>query len=109
VNPYPAPNSALQVAGGLDTFDTTACSGAVGLVADLNPVDAFYTGNPFFSNRATFETAQEILDQIKEFAFAGGSTTAGAFPAPACTKQPPQQSIGQVNELTDYTHVYANP
>ena len=32
-NPYPAPNSALKVANGLDTFDTRACSAATGLVA----------------------------------------------------------------------------
>ena len=110
-NPYPAPNSALKVANGLDTFDTGACSGAVGLVAQLNPLDSFYTGNPFFSNRATFDTPQEILDAIKQFAFAGQnpSTTAGAFPSPGCTKSPLQPSIGQISESTDYTHVYANP
>ena len=110
-NPYPAPNSALKVANGLDTFDTRACSGAVGLVAQLNPLDSFYTGNPFFSNRATFDTPQDILDDIKRFAFAGQnpSTTAGAFPSPACTKSPLQPSIGQISESTDYTHVYANP
>lgn len=110
-NPYPAPNSALKVANGLDTFDTTACSGGVGLVAQLNPLDSFYTSDPFFSNRATFDTPQEILDAIKKFAYAGvnPSTTAGSFPTPACTKSPQQQSIGQVSEQSDYTHVYANP
>jgi phospholipid/cholesterol/gamma-HCH transport system substrate-binding protein len=110
-NPYPVPNSALNVAHGLDTFDTRPCSGAIGLVAQLNPLDTIYTSNPFFSNRATFDTPQEILDSIKKFAFAGvnPSTTAGSFPSPACTKSPPQQSIGQVSESTDYTHVYANP
>jgi phosphate transport system permease protein len=53
---------------------------AVGLVAQRNPLDSFYTGNPFFSNRATFDTPQQILDNIKRFAFAGQnpSTTAGA-------------------------------
>jgi ABC-type transport system involved in resistance to organic solvents, periplasmic component len=108
-NPYPAPNSALKVAGGLDTFDTTACSGSVGLVANLNPLDSFYTGNPLFSNRATFDTSQQIIDAIKKFAFTGVNTTAGSFPSPACTKQASQPSIGQISESTDYTHVYANP
>ena len=110
-NPFPAPNSALNVRNGLETFDTTACSGAVGLTAQLNPLDSFYTGNPFFSNRATFDTPQEILDAIKQFAFAGvsPSTTAGSFPSPACTAQGTQPSIGQVSESTKYTHIYANP
>ena len=96
---------------GLDTFDTAQCSPAVGLTAELNPLDSFYTSNPFFSNRATFDTPDEILDSIKKFAFAGvtPSTTAGSFPSPACTKQAAQPSIGQINESSDYTHVYANP
>jgi phospholipid/cholesterol/gamma-HCH transport system substrate-binding protein len=110
-NPYPAPNSALKVASGLDTFDTTACSGAIGLVAQLNPLDSFYTSNPFFSNRATFDSPQDVLDSIKKFAFAGQdpATTAGSFPSPPCTKSPKQQSIGQVSEQSDYTHIYSNP
>jgi phospholipid/cholesterol/gamma-HCH transport system substrate-binding protein len=108
-NPYPAPNSALKVAGGLETFDTRPCSPAVGLTADLNPLDSFYTGDPFFSNRATFDTAQQILDEIKQFAFAGQTGTGGSFPSPACTAQGPQPSIGQVSESTNYTHIYANP
>ena len=80
-------------------------------MAQLNPLDSFYTSDPLFSNRATFDTPQEVLDAIKSFAFAGRdpSTTAGSFPSPACTKSPPQQSIGQVSEQTDYMHVYANP
>ena len=108
-NPYPAPNSALKVANGLETFDTRACSGSVGLVAQLNPSSSFYTGNPFFSNRATFDTPQDILNNIKQFAFTDKNTTAGSFPSPACTAQGPQQSIGQISEQSNYTHVYANP
>jgi virulence factor Mce-like protein len=110
-NPYPGPNSALKVAGGLDTFDTRACSAATGLVAQLNPLDSVYTGNPFFANRATFDTPQEMLDAIKRFAFAGQSpsSTAGSFPSPACTKSPAQPSIGGVSESSDFTHIYANP
>ena len=70
--------------------------------------DASYTGNPFFSNRATFDTPQQLLDTLKQFPF-GGQTTTSALPAPACTKQPQQPSIGQIAEMSDYTHVYANP
>ena len=106
-NPYIAPDSALKVANGLDTFDTTACASPPGLVATLGP-DASYTGNPFFSNRATFDTPQQLLDTIKKFPFSTQTTTS-ALPAPACTKQAQQPSIGQIAEMSDYTHVYANP
>jgi hypothetical protein len=109
VNPYPAPNSALKVMNGLETFDTTACSPAVGLVAELNPTDSFYTGDPLFANRATFDTPQEILDELRKFPFTGLNSTAGSYPSPPCVKQGTQPSIGQVSESTDYTHVYANP
>ncbi|HKB35540.1 MAG TPA: hypothetical protein VKD72_03745, partial [Gemmataceae bacterium] len=104
-NPYNAPNSALNVANGLDTFNTLPCSG---YTVGFNPSDAFYTGNPNFADRAYFEnTPQEILDQIKEFAFRGQNPSAG-IPAPDCKKQPPQPSIGQIADMTDYTHVYSN-
>ena len=106
-NPYIAPNSALKVVGGLDTFDTRPCASPPGLVTTLGP-DASYTGNPFFSNRATFDTPQQLLDTLKQFPF-GGQTSSTALPSPACTKQPQQPSIGQIAEMSDYTHVYANP
>jgi phospholipid/cholesterol/gamma-HCH transport system substrate-binding protein len=106
-NPYIAPNSALKVLGGLDTFDTRPCTSPPGLVASLGP-DASYTSNPFFSNRATFDTPQQLLDTIKQFPFRGETSTS-TLPTPPCTKQPPQPSIGQIAESTDYTHVYANP
>jgi phospholipid/cholesterol/gamma-HCH transport system substrate-binding protein len=109
VNPYPAPDSALKIINGLETFDTTACSPAVGMTASLNPLDSVYTGDPTFANRASFDDPQFLLDQIKRFAFRDQTSTAGSFPAPACTKQGPQPSIGQVSESTDYTHIYANP
>jgi phospholipid/cholesterol/gamma-HCH transport system substrate-binding protein len=106
-NPYIAPNSALKVINGLDTFDTRPCTSPPGLVATLGP-DATYTSNPFFANRATFDTPQQLLDTIKQFPFAGQTST-DALPTPPCTKQPQQPSIGRIAEMTDYTHVYANP
>jgi hypothetical protein len=42
---------------------------------------------------------------MKLVAFNNQDSTA-AVPAPACVKQGPQLSIGQVPELTDYLHVY---
>ena len=106
-NPYPAPGSALKVIGGLDTFDPRPCTSPPGLTAGLG-ADATYTGNPFFANRATFDTPQELLDELKSTAFRDQTDTS-TLPAVPCTKQPAQPSIGQVSESTDYTHIYANP
>ncbi len=106
-NAYPAPGSALNVINGLQSFDTRSCASPPGATVSFLP-DLTYTGNPFFSNRATFDTPQQILDEIKQFAFNNQNTSVG-LPAPACTKQPSQPSLGQVSESTDYTHVYANP
>ena len=108
-NPYPAPDSALKVINGLETFDTRPCSPAFGVFAALDPNDSVYTDNPLFSNRATFDTAQDILDLTKQTAFTGQTSTAGSFPAPSCIDQAPQPSIGQIPESSNYTHVYANP
>jgi phospholipid/cholesterol/gamma-HCH transport system substrate-binding protein len=107
-NPYVAPGSALNLAsGGLQTFDTRACSSPPGVEAALEP-DATYTDDPDFANRATFDSPQEVLDFIKEFAFRERNGTFG-LPRPPCIKQPPQPSLGRVNESTDYPHVYADP
>jgi phospholipid/cholesterol/gamma-HCH transport system substrate-binding protein len=106
-NPYIAPNSALNVINGLQTFDTRACSSPPGLTAGLGP-DTAYVGNPAWDNRATFDTPQEMLDELKSTAFRDETSTS-ALPTPACNKQPAQPSLGQIPELTDYTHVYANP
>jgi phospholipid/cholesterol/gamma-HCH transport system substrate-binding protein len=106
-NPYPAPNSALEVTGGLDTFDTRPCASPPGLIAELAPDDT-YTSDPFFANRATFDTPQQLLDSIKMFAFREQTST-GSLPTPPCTNEAPQPSLGRVLELTDFTHIFANP
>ena len=106
-NPYVAPNSALNVVGGLFTFDTRACASPPGLTAMLGP-DASYTGSPAWANRATFDTPQQLFDELKSTAFRDQNSTA-ALPAPPCVKQPQQPSLGRIAELSDYTHVYANP
>jgi phospholipid/cholesterol/gamma-HCH transport system substrate-binding protein len=106
-NPYIAPNSALNVASGLQSFDTRSCTSPPGLTVGLGP-DASYTSSPFFANRATFDTPQEMLDELKTTAFRD-QTNSASLPSPACSKQPAQPSLGQVPEMTDYTHVYANP
>jgi hypothetical protein len=106
-NPYIAPNSALNVINGLFTFDPRPCAIPPGLTVGLEP-DATYTGNPDFADRATFDTPQELLDSLKTFTFRD-QTDSSSLPTPACNTQPPQPSLGQIPELTDYTQVYANP
>ena len=54
------------------------------------------------------ENFREWRDTLKQFPFSGQTSTS-ALPAPACTKQAQQPSIGQIPEMSDYTHVYANP
>ena len=57
LNPYVAPNSALNVINGLRHLRHEGRAPTrPGLTVGLGP-DAGYTGNPFFSNRATFDTA----------------------------------------------------
>jgi phospholipid/cholesterol/gamma-HCH transport system substrate-binding protein len=106
-NPYPAANSALDVINGLATFDTRACSTPPGLTAQLGP-DSDYVGHPEWDNRATFDTPQQLLDELKSTAFRDQTSTS-SLPAVACRKQGLQPSVGQIQELTDFTHVYANP
>jgi phospholipid/cholesterol/gamma-HCH transport system substrate-binding protein len=106
-NAYPAQDSALNVIGGLLSFDTRPCASPPGLVAALGP-DSSYVGHPEFDNRATFDTPQQLLDELKTTAFRDQTAT-NSLPAVACNKQPAQPSLGQIPELTDFTHVYANP
>jgi phospholipid/cholesterol/gamma-HCH transport system substrate-binding protein len=104
-NTYPAPGSALDVAGGLQSFDTGACPSPPGAVASLDPSTP---ADPDFAARATLTSPQVIFDSMKLFAFNDALSTAGVS-APPCVKQGPQPSIGQVPELTDYLHVYRSP
>jgi phospholipid/cholesterol/gamma-HCH transport system substrate-binding protein len=106
-NPYPQPDNALNVITGLPTFDTRPCASPPGLVASLGP-DSDYVGHPEWDNRATFDTPQEMLNTLKSTAFRDQTTTS-ALPAVPCIKQPLQPSLGLIQELSDYTHVYANP
>jgi phospholipid/cholesterol/gamma-HCH transport system substrate-binding protein len=109
-NAYPAPGSALNITNGLQSFDTRSCASPPGANVAFGPDATYLTdpGSDVFTNRATFDTPQQILDELKKWPFAGQNTSAG-LPAPPCTKQPAQPSLGRVSESTDYTHVYANP
>jgi phospholipid/cholesterol/gamma-HCH transport system substrate-binding protein len=100
-NSYPAPGSALDVATGLQSFDTTDC--VTGAVATLN--EAAIVADPDFASRATQQSAQSMYDNLQLFAF-NDQTSSADVAAPPCVKQGPQPSIGQIPELTDYLHVY---
>jgi phospholipid/cholesterol/gamma-HCH transport system substrate-binding protein len=99
-NAYPAPGTALDVAGGLPSFETRHCTS--GAVVELDPSTP---SDPGFSARATLEPPETLFNAIKQFAFTDALSTA-SVPAPPCIKQGPQPSIGQIPELTDYLHVY---
>jgi phospholipid/cholesterol/gamma-HCH transport system substrate-binding protein len=101
-NAYPAPGSALEVGGGLPSFETRFCGSPPGVIADLDPNTP---SDPDFSARATLTTPEDLFNTLKLFAFTDALSTA-SVPAPPCSKQAPQPSIGQVPELTDYLHVY---
>jgi phospholipid/cholesterol/gamma-HCH transport system substrate-binding protein len=101
-NAYPAPGSALEVGGGLPSFETRFCASPPGVIADLDPNTP---SDPDFSARATLTTPEDLFNTLKRFAFTDALSTA-SVPAPPCSKQGPQSSIGQVPELTDYLHVY---
>jgi phospholipid/cholesterol/gamma-HCH transport system substrate-binding protein len=101
-NSYPAPGSALEVANGLQSFEVRDCVSPPGAVASLDPNTAL---DPDFAARATLSSADQLFETLKDFAFNDVLSTAGVA-APTCTKQGPQPSIGQIQELTDYLHVY---
>ncbi|HEX6586636.1 MAG TPA: MlaD family protein [Solirubrobacterales bacterium] len=102
-NAYPAPGSALNVAGGLESFETRDC--VTGAVATL---DANTPSDTDFADRVTLPnltTAENLFDTLVQFTF-NGSLSTSSVPAPPCVKQGPQPSIGEIPELTDYLHVY---
>jgi hypothetical protein len=113
-NPYTEPGGALAVGGGLQSFPVDACPGpqrSIGVLDPATPNDAAFNGRV----AGDVTEAQDLFSRIKKYGFA----SAAAFPdgnlssantgAPACTNQGPQNSIGQIPELTDYLHVNSAP
>ena len=101
-NAYPAPGSALDLAGGLQSFETRHCTSPPGVVATLDPNTPT---DPAFAARATISSPEFLFDTLRSFGFNDALSTAGVA-APSCVKQGSQPSIGEIPELTDYTHVY---
>jgi phospholipid/cholesterol/gamma-HCH transport system substrate-binding protein len=100
---YAIPGWSDALAGGLPSFNTQNCAaGANGTLNPATPADPDFQArvNPVLLN-----TPAQLFQQIQDFAFGGGATTAGT-PRVACTQQAAVSSIGQVPEVTDYLHVY---
>ena len=100
-NPYVAAGTSTTIPP--LSFETRHC-GALGEIANLPP-RAATIADPAFANRATLLTPGELYDNLQEFWFRGNASTAGV-PAPPCTPQPLQQSIGGVGTATQYQQVY---
>lgn len=108
-NTYTAPGEAGDV-GNLKIFpiqNSGYCTGAPGVVAELDPTTP---ANANFIPRATLETPASLFSNLRSLAFGGVNRTDDpGYPTQPCTVQGPQQSIGQIPELTDYLHVYSQP
>ncbi len=105
-NAYPEPNAQLKVANSLEVFEDRHCAG--GVIANLDP--ATPTDPDFIPRAYIFETPQTLFDSINRYAFHDAAFNpvpgTGTTARPPCIKQAPQPSIGQIPEMTDYTHVY---
>jgi phospholipid/cholesterol/gamma-HCH transport system substrate-binding protein len=109
-NPYFAPGALSDLgSGGLKSFPVDSCPGANRVVANLisDGTDG-PTGSVFTTRFPPPIDTQDLFTRIKHFGFSDGTSSADAK-APPCINQGPQQSIGQIPELTDYLHVYPSP
>ena len=106
-NPYVAPGGYLNLSSALESFTTSHCANGLTAVLDPNtPMDpdfqARFPGTPAEQQAA----ATDFFDRLREFAMKGENSTANV-PAPPCNQQAPFQSIGDVSELSQFLHVYA--
>jgi phospholipid/cholesterol/gamma-HCH transport system substrate-binding protein len=111
---YSEPGWAEGILNGLPSFNTANCT--AGLVAEI---EANAVTNPAFVERARrFKAsgeeftaaeratkAEEFLNNLKKFALAEGSSTAGA-PTPPCRQQQKIESIYGTGEKTQYQHTF---
>jgi len=106
-NPYIKPGGYLNLAGGLEGFETAQCSagGSVSLdpTAPANAAFSNWVGYPVSSPELT-----DFFDRLRHFAFNDQNSTNG-LAAPPCKKQGDYESIGPPTELTDYLHVRELP
>ncbi|MBS1878672.1 MAG: MCE family protein [Actinobacteria bacterium] len=110
----------LLKSGSLPVFNTSQCT--TGSTATLDPGTA---ENPSFNERVvvlegypprTEEATEKLTKQeqevfynsIKQYAFGGGTSTAGA-PTPPCNQQAPFKPIYGTGPLTAYQHTFEQP
>lgn len=127
---YSPPKWAEDLVSGLPSFDTRQCT--VGIVATVDPnaweSEAFKervepsTGaqqeaeNPQLTPEEKAQILQEsedanaqmLFENILQYAFAGGTTSAVA-PAPPCVQQRPFQPIYGGGPATQYQHTFEQP
>ncbi len=111
---YSEPGWAEELLNGLPSFNTANCT--AGLVAELeaetvtNPaflerVRRFKESGEEFSGEERAGKAEEVLNRLKKYALAEGSST-GTTPAPACRQQQKIESINGNGEKTQYQHTF---
>lgn len=112
---YSPPLWAEGLAEGLPGFDVRQCS--TGIVATLDPETA---KNPAFQERvvethseggptkSVQENAEDLFKRIKEYVFAGQSSTS-SVPAPACKQQAQFEPIYGSGPSTQYQHTFEQP
>jgi phospholipid/cholesterol/gamma-HCH transport system substrate-binding protein len=107
-NPYIKPGGFLNVASGLEGFETRQCTGGA---ATSFPPEAATVADPGFQNWLDAvppgPTPAELSDfyrRLRDFTFVGRSRS-NSVPAPPCKKQADYESIGGMfPEFTDYLH-----
>jgi len=91
---YSQPRWAEDLLEGLPGFETRQCT--AGISATLDPstpeAEAFESRVRETQSKTQREEAEDFFERIKQYAFAGGSST-GAVPAPGCTQQNPFNPI----------------
>jgi len=127
---YSPPKWAEELVTGLPSLETRQCT--VGIVASVNP-EAWKSAafkervepspgaqaeaeNPALSpeeqakilQESEDENAQMLFENIRQYAFAGGTSTATA-PAPPCKQQPQFQPIYRSGPATQYQHTFEQP
>jgi phospholipid/cholesterol/gamma-HCH transport system substrate-binding protein len=107
-NPYVAPGGYNDLATGLKSFETRQCDGTPpdGIDAKLDPADSGGGANQIPTN---------LFDNIVKYVYADVPLAGDGFyhsadiPAPPCTQQGDQQSIGISPEMSRYLHVREEP
>jgi len=111
-NPYMRQGTSRNLRGGLASFETRQCTGGIGALLDpTTPMDPDFIARVELPGDTPAEAqarADDFFDRLRTYAFAGEDDS-DAIPTPACTEQPPFQSIGEPSELTDYLHVWPLP